>query len=64
MKIYYIYPDDYDYEQYREFVVVAENEKKALELVCHKFDNNQGEIHVGEFDLTKEQILSEYFYGV
>ena len=64
MKVYYVYPDNYDYEQYREFIIVAENEEKALELVRHKFENGQGEIHTVEIDLTKEQILSEDFYGV
>lgn len=64
MKVYYVYSDNYDYEQYREFIVVAENEKKALELVRYKFEDDQGEIHTVEIDLTKEQILSEDFYGI
>lgn len=56
MKVYYVYPDDYDYDDFDGFIVVAENEYRALAMVKDKFEKHQGEIHVEEEDLTTEHI--------
>lgn len=60
MKVYYIYPDNYDYDDFEGFIVVAENESRALEMVRDKFKTHQGEIHVEE-DLATEHIALEAF---
>ena len=33
MKVYNVYPDDYDYDQYKGVVIVAENEAQVLEML-------------------------------
>lgn len=65
MKVYSVYVDEYDYEDYYDVIVVAENKDRALEMVktgnfghCY-FKENQGEIHVEEVDLTIERIIAE-----
>lgn len=52
MKVYYVYADDYDYDDYDAIVVVAENEDKALEIARGNgrywysyFKEHQGKIH-------------------
>lgn len=63
MKVYYVYVDDYSWDEYDAIVVVAENEDRALELAKHGnfeesyFNKWQGEIHVEEVDLTTEHII-------
>lgn len=57
MKVYNVWADYYDYDDYDSFVVVAENEDRALEMVKDKFEKHQGEIHVEEEDLTTEHIV-------
>lgn len=67
MKVYYVWADRYDYDDYDAIVVVAENEDRALEIVdcanCGKgyFRGWQGKIHVEEVDLTKEYVVIESF---
>lgn len=69
MKVYYVWVDKCDYDYYDSLVVVAENEKRALEMAktgdgdfdgCY-FEEWQGEIHVEEVDLTKEYVVLESF---
>lgn len=63
MKVYLIYVDDWDYDEYDAIVVVAENEERALAMANSGnwggsyFKNRQGEIHVKEVDLTTEHIV-------
>lgn len=57
MKVYYVYVDDWDYDEYDSCVVVAENEDNALAMVKDVFHKHQGEIHVREEDLTDEHVL-------
>lgn len=68
MKIYHVYVDDWDYDDYDAIVVVAENEDRAFEIAngsnCYDrcyFKEHQGEIRVEEVDLTKEHIVLESF---
>ena len=68
MKVYLVYADEYDYDDYDAIVVVAENEENALEMAksgCWDggsyFKKHQGEIHVKEVDLTTEHIVLESF---
>lgn len=69
MKVYYVYPDDYSWDEYTAIVVVAENEDRALELAKHGnwgecyFNKYQGEIHVEEVDLTTESVVLESFHA-
>ena len=67
MKIYYVYPDNYDEYECDGVVVVAENKDKALKMVKNNrynenyFYESQGKIHVEEVDLTKEYVVLESF---
>ena len=67
MKIYYVYVEDWNYDDYDAIVVVAENEDRALEIAnsnCYNhcyFKEHQGEIRVEEVDLTKEHVVLESF---
>lgn len=61
MKVYYVYPDYFYYDDYEGFVVVATNKDSALEMVKSKFHKWQGEIHAEEVDMTTENIVLESF---
>lgn len=67
MKVYLVYADDWDYDDYDSIVVVAENEDNALAMANSGyfndsfFKNHQGEIHVKEVDLTTEHIVLTSF---
>jgi hypothetical protein len=63
MKVYTVWPDRYDYDQYDCIVVIAENEKRALEIAQNNkyFHSNQGYIHVDEEDMTQERVICESF---
>lgn len=67
MKVYYVYVNDWDYDDFDAIVVVAENEDRAFEIAssnyydhCY-FKEHQGEIRVEEVDLTKEHVVLESF---
>lgn len=67
MKVYYVYVDDWNYDDFDAIVVVAENEDRAFEIAnsncyypCY-FKEHQGEIRVEEVDLTKEHVILESF---
>lgn len=68
MKVYYVYPDDWDEDECDGVVVVAENKSRALEMVRNNrynenyFYESQGKIHVEEINLTKEHVVLESFY--
>lgn len=67
MKVYLVYADDWDYDDYDALVIVAENEESALAMANSGylggsyFKERQGEIHVKEVDLTTERIIMESF---
>ena len=67
MKVYHVYVDKYDWDDFDAVVVVAENEDRALAMVNsgylggRYFKEHQGEIHIEEVDLTKEYIVLESF---
>jgi hypothetical protein len=67
MKVYLVYADDWDYDDYDSIVVVAENEDNALAMANSGYFNDsffkkhQGEIHVKEVDLTTEHIVLTSF---
>ena len=68
MKVYNVYPDDYDYDQYKGVVIVAENEAQVLEMLKDPpyggstyFEASQGEIHIEEVDLTKPSVILASF---
>lgn len=67
MKVYYVYADDWSYDDFDAIVVVAKNKDRALAMVnsgycgdCY-FKEYQGEIHIEEVDLTKEHVVLESF---
>jgi hypothetical protein len=67
MKVYRVWADKFDYDDYDAVVVVAENEDRALEIVnCAHYGKSyfkewQGKIHIEEVDLTKEYVVIESF---
>ena len=67
MKVYRVYADDCDYDEYDAIVVVAENEERALAMANSGhwgesyFGKSQGAIHVTEVDLTTEHIVLTSF---
>lgn len=68
MKVYNVYPDRYDYDQYDGVVIVAENEAQVLEMLKNPpyggaayFGSSQGEIHIEEVDLTKPSVVLASF---
>ena len=67
MKVYIVYPDRYDYDQYDGVVIVAKNETQVLEMLKYPpykdtyFEPSQGEIHIKEVDLTKPSIVLDSF---
>lgn len=75
MKVYKLWVDEIDYDEYDSVVVVAENENEAIEIVqnatgnlCWRekgyFYESQGEIHIEEIDLTKKGVvLASYNAG-
>ena len=69
MKVFYVYPDEYKYDDYNGIVVVAENKDKALALVESGyygesyFKAHQGEIYIDEVNLSTEQIVLESFFA-
>ena len=67
MKVYCVYVNNYDYDDFDAIVVVAENEDRALAIAnsgycgnCY-FKEYQGEIHIKEVDLTKEYVVLASF---
>lgn len=67
MKVYRVYADRCDYDEYDAIVVVAENEERALAMANSGnwgdgyFRRGQGTIHAKEVDLTTEHIVLESF---
>ena len=58
MKVYYVGTDDWDYDEYDAFAVVAENEDRALEIAKKLFHEHQWDgIYIEEEDLTEEHIV-------
>lgn len=69
MRVYEVWADEYDYDDFMGLVVVAENKDKALDIVksgyfgrCY-FKERQGKIHIEEVDLTTEGVVLESFKG-
>ena len=66
-KVYYVFPDYNDWDDFDGIVVVAENEERALEIVNTSYYNSsyfkahQGEIHIEEVDVTTEHIVLTSF---
>lgn len=65
MKVYSVWTDKWDYDEYDEFVVVAKDEESALAMVIGSFHEWQrSSIHVEEVDLTTEHmVLGSYNAG-
>lgn len=71
MKVYKLWVDEIDYDEYDSVVVVAENENEAIEIVQNATGNlgwsEKGyfyEIHIEEIDLTKKGVvLASYNAG-
>ncbi len=62
MKVYSIWSEKLDYDEYDEVVVVAKDEDSALTMVEHLFKEYQLRyIHVDEVDLTFDHIILRSF---
>lgn len=67
MKVYHVWADRYEYDDYDAIVVVAENEDDALFIAknwnCGKsyFREWQGKIHVEEVTLTARHVVVESY---
>lgn len=58
MKVYSVWTDKWDYDEYDEFIVVANNEDSALTMVIGSFEEYQRPyIHIKEVDLTTEHVV-------
>ena len=58
MKVYSVWSDKWDYDEYDEFVVVAKDSESALEMVRGIFEEYQlAYIHVEEVDMTTEHVV-------
>lgn len=58
MKVYSVWSDRWDYDEYDEFVVVAKDEESALAMVRGSFQEYQLlYIHIEEVDLTTEHVV-------
>ena len=58
MKVYSVWTDKLDYDEFDEFVVVAKDEEIALEMVIGSFNEWQRDyIHVEEVDLTVSHVV-------
>lgn len=58
MRVYSVWTDKWDYDEYDEFVVVAKDEYSALEMVIGSFNEWQRDgIHIEEVDLTTEHMV-------
>ena len=64
MKVFRITPEKCDWDMYRSATVVAENAKRALELIEQKelFDKEyQYPLTVKEIDITTEKVIATSF---
>jgi uncharacterized membrane protein len=60
MKVFIVFrTDEWDYDEYDAFVVVAENGERALEIAKERV--NYGQWDVQEADLSSEGILLDSF---
>ena len=57
LKVYLVESEDWDYNNYDSFVVVAENEEKAIELVKDSFKEDQGALTAKEVGLQEESVV-------
>lgn len=61
-KVYLVDCEDWGADEYDSFVVIANNEKNAIELVKDKFNETQGKLFAHEVLLDKEKILLGSFH--
>lgn len=62
MKVYSIWSEKWDYDEYDEVVVVAKDENTAWTMVENFFKEYQlSYIHIDEVDLTSEHIVLTSF---
>jgi hypothetical protein len=62
MKVYNVWADKWDYDDFDGFVVVAKDEDSALTMVVGLFKEYQlPYVHVEEVDLTTEHVVLESF---
>lgn len=61
-KVYLVDCEDWGADEYDSFVVIADNEENAIELVKDKFNETQGKLFAHEILLNKEKILLGSFH--
>lgn len=57
LKVYLIESENWDYDDYDSFIVIAENEQKAIELVKDSFKADQGTLTAKEISLQEECVV-------
>ena len=66
-KIYYLFVDEYDYDEYDAFVIIAKKRSRAIYVLKDKkeylSDNWNGKIHIQfiGYSHLKEQIIIDSF---
>ena len=57
-KLFSVYSEECDYDQYDEVIVIADNENEALEIGKDFFEDDQGEIKTKEIELNESGVVS------
>lgn len=57
-KLFSVYSEECDYDQYDEVIVIADDENKALEIGKDFFEDDQGEIKTKEIELNESGVVS------
>jgi hypothetical protein len=57
MKVYYVWSESWDYDEFDSFVVVAETAERAVDLVKDNFTENQGKLYAEEVKLKEEEVV-------
>lgn len=57
LKVYLVESENWGYDDYDSFVVIAENEQKAIELVKDSFKADQGILTTKEISLQEECVV-------
>lgn len=61
-KVYLVDCEDWGADEYDSFVVIADNEENAIELVKDKFNETQGKLFAHEILLDEEKVLLGSFH--
>lgn len=60
-KLFSVYSEECDYDQYDEVIVIADDENEALEIGKKFFEDDQGEIKTKEIKLNESGVVLASF---